>query len=61
VPAAKVDLLLEEGQPRDLTINAASAAEIPIRLCGDSLSNGSGVLRLTVVDGRRRSQSLVCA
>jgi carboxypeptidase family protein len=54
VPAAKVDLLLEEGQPRDLIINAASAAEIPIRLCGDSLSNGSGVLRLTVVDGRTK-------
>ena len=54
VPAAQLDLLLEEGQPRDLVINASRADEIPSRLCGAALPERSGVLRLTVVDRRNK-------
>lgn len=54
VPAAQLDLLLEEGQPRDLVIKASRADEIPSRLCGAALPERSGVLRLTVVDGRNK-------
>jgi hypothetical protein len=54
VPAAQLDLLLEEGQRRDLVVNASRAEDIPSRLCGDALPERSGVLRLTVVDARNR-------
>ena len=54
VPAAQLDLLLEEGQKRDLVVNASRDDEIPSRLCGDTMPERSGVLRLTVVDGRNR-------
>ena len=54
VSAAQLDLLLEEGQPRDLVINTSRADEIPSRLCGNALPERSGVLRLTVVDGRNK-------
>lgn len=54
VPAAQLDLLLEEGQKRDLVINASRDDEIPSRLCGDALPERSGVLRLTVVDARNK-------
>ena len=54
VPAAKLDLLLDDGERRALTINASRADEIPQQLCGESLSTSSGALRLTVVDGRTK-------
>ena len=53
VPAARLDLLLDEGERRELTVKASRADEIPQRLCGD-LGTSSGALRLTVVDGRTK-------